>query len=53
MLIDKNGREFDPKKLHKNRSIREAQLRDLREVFVVRPKHADFFKVHKRARLVG
>ena len=51
MLIDKNGREFDPKKLSKNRTQREAQLRDLLEVLVVRQKHGDFFKLQQRARL--
>lgn len=51
MLIDKNGRTLDPKKLSKRRHEREAQLRDLREVLVVRPRHGDLFKLKTRARL--
>lgn len=58
MLIDKNGKVFNPANLPPNtkqhRAKRDAVLADLREVLVpARRGHADFFSVQQRARLVG
>lgn len=52
MLIDKNGRVFDPKKLPPGRAKREAKLAELREVPEVRRKHGSMFSIGERGKLV-
>lgn len=51
MLIDNKGRVYDPKKLPQGRKAREAVIAGLREVFPIQHRHADLFKLQKRARL--
>lgn len=52
MLIDKQGKVFNPDNLPRGRKAKEAALATLREVLVPGAPKGGMFRLDKRARIV-